>query len=279
MFIYSSLKQLIIIIAGHKAFLAFGRGLAYLVEHIPALRKSNLICKSPVNISEMYVDSLKPRLAISGREQKYAQPQLCYKSKAHQNQLITMKLNILLACLFSAVSAASTSLRGTEQQVEAEKRKLTEEVRNAVWLLGVTLEDGAVFKADETVCNLDGETVLFHTFVARVATDTAHSFLQTYAQNNAIPENDVVWELPDWSRRVMEDDQEHRGLVEGFIWLFGSNCNFCNPDNPDSRRLGSSNGSIVTLSDNVASALYELTKTLCGVTYLTEVTFDLIDLD
>jgi hypothetical protein len=169
--------------------------------------------------------------------------------------------------------------------VVEDERQLTDEVRQVQWNLVVIMKDGSPFNPDETFCTAPGfrnQPTSFYKFVHDVATVIAQSFLQKYALKRGLPQEYTVWNVEKINdkqvgRKLIQDDQSSRSLLTGFVFNLVVACRLCNPDNRDGRRLGSSNGDITSLSDNVSKVMYNLMRKRCGVTDLVEVTFEMVN--
>ena len=169
--------------------------------------------------------------------------------------------------------------------VVQDERQLATEVRQVQWNLVLIMKDGSPFNPDETWCTAPGfrnQPTSLYKFVHDVATVIAQSFLQKYAQKRGLPQEYTVWNVEKINdqqvgRKLMQDDQSSRSLLTGFVFKLVIACRLCNPDNRDGRRLGSSNGGITSLSDNVSKVMYNLMRKRCGVTDLVEVTFEMVN--
>jgi hypothetical protein len=207
-----------------------------------------------------------------------------------------MKWITILAFLCLDVSSSYASLVRTIDTTQHEEpnnnnvvavqdeRQLTDELRQVQWNLVVIMLDGSTFNPDETWCTEPGfrnQPKSFYKFVHDVATVIGQDYLQKHAAKRGLSADYTVWNVEKVNDRQvgrrLQDEHASRSLLTGFVFKLVVSCRLCNPDNKDGRRLGSSNGGITSLADNVAKVMYGLMRKRCGVPKIVEVTFEMVN--
>ena len=205
---------------------------------------------------------------------------------APQGKLFTMKTFIAILASSCFAVAAASKLRVDLSNTEHVERQL-QDLIEVVWIVDVTLEDGASMDPDTTMCTKFGRSVPFYTFVKDVATDAATAYLQKSFKLSSRTNYEEIWTLEDvvryediWDDRdLLESDQEDRSLpaLPGFSFKIIGLCRpgMCSPDNGDGRRLGSSKQMKQSLTSKVSNSILKAMKSKCGIGDVLEVSFNL----